>query len=216
VYCGNLDEVTEDHVIPKCLFLTGRPGDMPKVNACKACNNAEKSVNDTYLRDFLLLDMDSAEQPVPQQLFEKFARAVHRDQSIFAHHAMRSQPVELKTPSGLFAGLAYGIQLPDERITKELTMIVRGLYYAYIDERLPQMTPFEVIRQRDMSEVEANIQVLLKLGGKYMPVGDGDVFECVYGCAVEKPDVSLWYLNFYRRVVFSVATNRRGSPGNNR
>jgi hypothetical protein len=46
IYCGNVDEVTEDHVIPKCLFPKGRPGDIPKVNACKVCNNAAKSVND--------------------------------------------------------------------------------------------------------------------------------------------------------------------------
>jgi len=103
--------LTEDHVVPKCLFPTVHPNDVPKVYACKACNNEEKSVNDTYLRDFLLFDMDSADHPIPQQLFQKFAHEVHRDQSIIAHHTMRSQVVELITPSGLFAGYAYGVNL---------------------------------------------------------------------------------------------------------
>ncbi len=65
-----------------------------------------------------------------------------------------------------------------------------------------------------MDVVQREVQVLLQMGGKYQPVGDGSVFDCVYRYVAEKPDVSLWYLDFYRLVVFSVATNRRGTPGN--
>ena len=67
-----------------------------------------------------------------------------------------------------------------------------------------------------MDEVAQNVGILLNMGGTQVSVGTGEVFECAYGCAAEKPDVSLWYLNFYQRVVFSVATNRRGTPGNDR
>jgi len=58
--------------------------------------------------------------------------------------------------------------------------------------------------------------MLLYMGGSSVSVGTGEVFECAYGWAAEKPDVSLWYLNFYQRIVFSIATNRRGTVGNNR
>lgn len=219
-YCGNVGEVTDDHVIPQCLWPGRVPKDAILVDACKRCNNEEKSRNDTYLRDFLTMDMANEGQHVRERIYPKFMRAVQRNQSVFAHHAQRSQLVELITPSGLFAGYAYGIQLPTQQITKELTTIVRGLYYAYIGKNigltLPETTPFEVFRQRDMDEVAQNVGILLNMGGTQVSVGTGEVFECAYGCAAEKPDVSLWYLNFYQRVVFSVATNRRGTPGNDR
>ncbi len=67
-----------------------------------------------------------------------------------------------------------------------------------------------------MDDIVQHVEILLKMGGVSVSVGTGEVFECAYGCAAEKPDVSLWYLNFYQRVVFSVATNRRGSSENNR
>ena len=54
------------------------------------------------------------------------------------------------------------------------------------------------------------------MGGSSVSVGTSEVFECVYGWAAEKPGVSLWYLNFYQRIVFSIATNRRGTAENNR
>lgn len=102
---------------------------------------------------------------------------------------------------------------------KELATIVRGLYHAYIGKNigvtLPVPTPFEVFRQHDMDEIIQNIKMLLYMGGRSVSVGTGEVFECAYGCAAEKPDVSLWYLNFYQRIVFFIATNRRGTLGNN-
>jgi hypothetical protein len=219
-YCGSFGEVTDDHVVPQCLWSGRVPKDAPNVDACKKCNNEEKSRNDAYLRDFLTMDMANESQPVRERIYPKFMRAVQRNQSVFAHHAQRSQLVELVTPGGLFAGYAHGIQLPTQQITKELTTIVRGLFYVYIGKNigitLPETTPFEVFRQRDMNEVIQNIGLLLNMGGVSVSVGTGEVFECAYGCAAEKPDVSLWYLNFYQRVVFSVATNRRGSASNNR
>ncbi len=219
-YCGNFGEVTDDHVVPQCLWPGRVPKDAPIVDACKRCNNEEKSRNDTYLRDFLTMDIANEGQPVRERIYPKFIRAVQRNQSVFAHHSQRSQLVELVTPGGLFAGYAYGIQLPTQQITKELTTIVRGLYYAYIGKNigvtLPEATPFEVFRQHNMDEVIQNIGIILNMGGVCVTVGTGEVFECVYGYAAEKPDVSLWFLNFYQRIVFSVATNRRGSLGNDR
>jgi hypothetical protein len=134
----------------------------------------EKSRNDTYLRDFLTMDMANEGQPVRERMYPKFMRAVQCNQSVFAHHAQRSQLVELVTPGGLFAGYAYGIQLPTQQITKELATIVRGLYYAYIGKNigatLPETTPFEVFRQRDMDEVIQNIRMLLYMGAVLYPL----------------------------------------------
>ena len=219
-YCGNIGEVTEDHVVPQCLWSGRVPKDAPHVDACRKCNNEEKSRNDTYLRDFLTMDMANEDQPIRERIYPKFMRAVQGNHSVFARHAQRSQLVELAPPGGLFAGYAHGIYLPTQQITKELITIIRGLYHTYIGKgigaTLPESTSFDVFRQRDVDEVVKNIRILLYMGGRSVSVGTGEVFECAYGCAAEKLDVSLWYLNFYQRIVFSVATNRRGSSGNAR
>ena len=63
-YCGRIEQLSVDHVIPQCLFSGNLPGDIPKVYACSLCNTTVKSGNDTYLRDMLLTDIDSSQHPL--------------------------------------------------------------------------------------------------------------------------------------------------------
>jgi hypothetical protein len=213
-YCGEYNKLSKDHVIPQCLFTDNLPGDIPKVYACTTCNNVAKSGNDTYLRDALVIDMDSSEHPIIQQLWEKFARAVQRNQSELANEIVQQkiQRIELRTPSGLFAGWVYGFKPENDRTKPLLSMMVRGLYHFYVGGTLPEIIPFDVFRIRgDLSVMETNIQMLLQLGGRYVCVGDGQVFECIYGYAVDRPEVSMWFLCFYKRAIFGVVTNHQAS-----
>jgi hypothetical protein len=210
-YCGKIEKLTQDHVIPQCLFIGSLPGDIPKVYACSTCNNTAKSSNDTYLRDALITDIDSSQHPIAQRLWEKFARAALRNQSVLAREVVqRSQLVPLHTPSGLFAGWAYGFEPAQQRNTAILSMIVRGLYHFYIGKRLPSQTQFDVFRMRgDLKPLETNIQVLLQSGARYIRVGDGQVFECIYAYAIDRPEASIWLLFFYKSAIFGVVTDRQ-------
>lgn len=116
--------MSREHVIPQGLFANRLPGDLPKVLVCEPCNN-KKSRYDTYLRDFLLLDMDSAGQPEVRELFPRLERAIPRKQSEMAYHVMQSQLVSLYTPSKVFAGFAYATDLPKETIMTALEYITR-------------------------------------------------------------------------------------------
>ncbi len=89
-YCGTIGEVTDDHVVPQCLWPGRMPKEAPIVDACKKCNNEEKSRTDTYLRDFLTMDMANEGQPARERIYPKMMRAVQRNQSVFAHHAQRA------------------------------------------------------------------------------------------------------------------------------
>jgi hypothetical protein len=103
VYCGKRDQLSEDHVIPQCLFAGNCPGNTPKVYACEKCNNIVKSANDAYLRDMLFMDMDSTQHPIVQQLWEKFARALSRNQSPAALQAWpTSQDIMLQRSTTLY------------------------------------------------------------------------------------------------------------------
>jgi hypothetical protein len=206
-YCGKRAILTRDHVIPQCLYINGVPGNSPKVHACSHCNNDLKSRLDTYFRDFLVLDIEGSEHPVSKSLFPKLARAVKRKQSVMALHIMQAQLMPRFTPSGLFAGFVYGIQLPDQSITTELSMMTRGLYYFYTRQMLPQNISFTIHRQWDMQKYATDIQLLLSKGAHYVAAGEGDVFECMYAIPQEKPTCSLWFLSFLRKVYFSVTTD---------
>src|SRR5437660_7416687 len=131
VYCGKENALSEDYVIPQCLFTRGWSEDIPKVGTCKSCNNEEKSANATSLRDVLLLAKDSSEHPTAQQLYENFALAVGQSQSTLPHDAVQSQFLSRFPPSGMIVGWAHGTELPGGQIIATLTMMVRGLYHAY-------------------------------------------------------------------------------------
>lgn len=41
-------------------------------------------------------------------------------------------------------------------------------------------------------------------GGCYGHIGNGDIFECVFGHASDVPEAGIWILNFLRRALFVV------------
>ena len=41
VYCWKNPATTDDHVIPRCLFIPPLPSNMPTVPACQECNARE-------------------------------------------------------------------------------------------------------------------------------------------------------------------------------
>lgn len=204
-YCGKQAPLNLDHVIPQCLYINGVPGNSPKVFACSQCNNILKSRLDSYVRDFLITDIEGSEHAVSKQLFPKLARSVGRNQSEFARHMRGMQPMLRFTPKGLFEGFVYSKQLPNDSIGNGISMMIRGLYYCYVKQILQQNIAIQVHRQWDMQKLVPEIQTLFKLGAVYKPAGDGDVFECFYIIAPEKPPASLWFLSFLRKVYFSVA-----------
>lgn len=204
-YCGERAILTRDHVIPQCLYTDGAPGNSPKIYACSRCNNILKSRLDAYIRDFLIMDIRGSEHPVAKRLFPKLARSVSRNQSEFARDAKSFHLIPRFTPGGLFAGFAYAVQLPNDSICDGIAMMTRGLYCFYTRQILPRNITMQVHRQWDMQKLEPEIQMLFKLGAVYKPAGDGEVFECIYIIAPERPTASLWFLSFLREIYFSVA-----------
>ena len=207
-YCGVYsDELSEDHVIPQCLFSGRPPRDTPAVYACKECNTRQKSLGDTYLRDFLITDLANSGRPVLPSLHEAFERAKENNQSQFSRDVrLRAMPDH--APGGLFRGFSVFESVPSEPMKAILRTTVRGLYRAYTQKWLPDKIPVEVFRITNPAHINPLVQELSQRGGKYVAAGDGNVFECLYGIAKELPTESIWWLSFYRHSVFCVATNR--------
>jgi hypothetical protein len=103
-YCGQHDTLMVDHVIPRCLFdgvTSGVPGDVPKVGACRQCNNA-KSTDDTFLRDVLVRDLRLAEHHIAQTIRHgAHERSISRGKSQYPRATSRLRFVPSPTGSGL-------------------------------------------------------------------------------------------------------------------
>lgn len=205
VYCCQEVELTEDHVIPQCLFPNGIPTDAPKVWACELCNGVVKSRLDQYFRDLLVTDMHSSQSPVAQELFPKFGRSVVRNQSKMARDILKkAQFVELRTPGGIYCGHGYTTQEATEKTREIMAMYVRGLYAFYIHKMLPQDMEFDFFRFGKSEKLNEILRMLNENGGSYGRIGNGDIFECVFGHAVDAPEAGIWILNFLRRALFVV------------
>jgi HNH endonuclease len=199
-YCKTVGTLTPDHVVPQCLFGGRVPPDIPVVPACDDCNHRKKSRVDTYLQHTLLCDLDTYNHPTARKLFDgAFARALNRNQSWLARHVRtRLRPVEMVTPSGLFAGIAYEAPLPHGQVTDVLSMMVRGLHPHYTGDRLPEDIAWTVHRVRNVPDAQQIVQVAVALGQlRYQPVGDSTIFNCIFGVEPGDPALSLWWLSFY-------------------
>src|SRR5258708_36711028 len=157
-YCGQHDILTVDHVIPRCLLdgvTGGVPGNVPKVGACRQCNNA-KSTDDTFLRDVLVRDLRLAEHPIAQTIRHgAHERSISRGKSQYPRAASRLRFVPSPTGSGL--SVAEPI-LPKERLHGIFTRLVRGLMVAYSNYELPRTTNFNVLRAADTRVALAEAQ----------------------------------------------------------
>lgn len=197
-------------MIPKRLFLPPLPSDMITVNACQSCNNNAKSQDDRYLMHWLVCDYQNWQHPVARRLFEERVRPrVREGKSAFAFDAMRGRVGDVHSPSGIIVGRVFMAEIPDERVTRTLSRIVRGLYYHCTKTMMPNNVEFEIRRQFNVAGLQEPVQTLMRLGGKQITIGNDEVFRCVYLWSPDHPAHSIWLLGFYNGAVFSVGTSEK-------
>jgi hypothetical protein len=206
-YCGRFRELTRDHVIATCLFPPPLPVDMITVDACEECNGRKKSRDDSFLRDFLCYDAWGNTHPTAQQLFKgKAMRSIERNSSELANMAvMMGRLKPFNSPSGIYLGDAIQFEIPNTRIEQIISTIVRGLYFDAREQRLPTNCQFYVDRHIFPWQFKTLKEVMDSLH-MHGPRVLGDVFRCVYAIATGEPYLTMWILQLYNRVVFSVFT----------
>ena len=211
-YCGQHNMLTVDHVIPRCLFdgvTGGVPGDVPRVGACRSCNNA-KSSDDTFLRDVLVRDLRLVEHPIAQTIRHgAHERSIIRGKSQYPRAASRLRYVPSPTGSGLWAAEPI---LPRERLHGIFTRLVRGLMVSYEQYELPSTTNFDVVRAVDKKGALAEARRWAADTNDMVhtiQAGDGSVFWCVYYHSLTPGHLnqSIWWLRFYEHAVYWIATD---------
>ncbi len=214
VYCNLREGTTEDHTIPKSVFLKPLPDNMVKVPACLKCNG-EKSKDDDYLRDMLLVDWENELHPMAQSdLRGKLIRAIGRNQSHLIRQGRTTRrPTPFHSPGGVYLATASAIPIDQARINLMFERIVRGLYYTFSGGvRLPADCTFEVVKVHAMAK-EQTMKMFDRPGASSYAIGDS--FDCAYFVAKEDPTVSIWLLQLFNVFVL-VTTNadkHRPKPG---
>jgi hypothetical protein len=211
VYCrqaGTLDNPIEDeHVIPKTLFRGPLPQDIVVVPACRNCNR-EKSKDDSYLRDMLILDDQVSKHPDQQWHVEKIYRAAQRKQSRVAWlAATKAQLKPFITPGGIYLGDLWEIPLDEDRMTKIFSWIIRGLYYVLRQgERLPENYVSKVVRIKPGVDVNPILETFqkAKCNGPYT-IGNG-IFGCFFIFSEDDPGQTYWWMWFYSSIGFLITT----------
>jgi hypothetical protein len=142
-YCGHLGQVTQEHVMPRCIFPFGVPPDSPQITACKHCNHA-KSRFDSILRDALCLDvvgsttaqarkinLESKTILVPSNIHGAPMRSALRGSSEFVD-AMLNSPVEHHEANVFSSTITTPVVQNDsaaELASEAVAWVTRGLYF---------------------------------------------------------------------------------------
>jgi hypothetical protein len=205
VYCQINQATTRDHVVPRNLFLSPLPLNMVTVPACQSCN-FEKSKNDDYLRDMLIVDIHCSEHSVAKALIAgKMKRAMQKNRSTIARTIVKQgRLAPMYTPSGIYLGDFPSFSLDGERINETFKTIARGLYYKLRNQRFPDGYSFEVLRIDPW--YAQHLFDSMKAKGANGPYALGQVFACLFMCAAEDPGITWWLMQFYGGMVITVAT----------
>jgi len=217
-YCGNVSEVTREHVIPKCLFTKPFPPNLITVPVCEPCNHA-KSHNDDFLRDWLTMDIFGSQSPEAQAVFDDTVLRAIRDghSKISKQLLSEAQLKPFTTKNGIYLGDIPSIQLDEERVNEIFTTIVRGLYYYQFKDCLPEGLSFTLRGQYPWDH--ENIFAIFRNMRAQRWRTLGNVFGYTYTRLEYPLFASVWMLLFYNRVMFTIsaidpeAENYRPSPG---
>jgi hypothetical protein len=203
VYCSQLKEVSKDHVVPKCLFTQPYPPNLISVPACDDCNR-EKSLNDDYLRDFLVTDNYVNQSPVAQQIFhQKMLSSQRQGSSVIAREAVSKARLEpLYTKGGIYMGDFHTVVVDAKRIETIFKTLVKGLYYNSQKKLFPDGYVFE-LRRHFPWDFQSVWAAMSKLTPRIRTLGN--VFGCAFQKAEEDAFTTLWLFWFYERIAFSVS-----------
>jgi hypothetical protein len=200
VYCAKADGTSKDHVVPDCLFVGPKPPNLLTVPACLACNGIEKSQDDTFLRDLLVVDIDN-EHPIAKSLLDtKVRRSAQRSLSEIAKLVAGAAEQPRYDHEGTYLGEFTKVEVPDNRVSRIMCRIVRGLYYSERKQILPSSHRMTVLRQ-PTAAFSRLYDVL-----KHPPMRTfGDIFGYAW-VNLSAPLRMIWLLWFYDSIVFTVSS----------
>jgi len=215
IYCQSNPGETDDHVPPKSLFPKPRPSNLITVPACDQCNKSFKNDDEYFLN--IALEWAASESSDGRQIADNRLRSMKRKESrrFWQSLVAKTEPVEVRTPSGLYLANSLEVRLDGGRIARTITRIVKGLYFEITKKPIPiganvVSMQFSEFRRtcNDLPDMEQVIQAIPKFPGRFI---GKDTFEFRYLIFNEASFFSVWFIQFYRRHGFIATTGLSNS-----
>jgi len=219
-HCGNVGQLTEDHLPARNLFHESAPRDYITVPSCVDCNGGA-SMDDEYLRTVLIMKERAGSHPGAIALRSKVFRGLRRtDRLGLAKRILQgTAPVSVNTPAGIYLGdrLAFNVDL--KRLRKVIARFTTGFFFNHTQMRLPSGYEVVVYDEDSVRDLSATDQAEFRktivaptLNNRPISIGSGILRYWVAWC-VDDPFVSSWIFEFFDDVRFVSATLPRGIAG---
>lgn len=218
VYCGQHGPITKDHVPPRSFFGNKLPQDIQLVTVpcCEPCRGKYGKL-DERLQVFLTTLADPDKNPIVHGLWDddgRIAKGSRRPEGEGFRHGVLDTifPVELRTPSGLYAGRTGGFRASDVGIPEFVARTVRALYFRERSKPLPgdhavwfAGTPAQLLSVYP----EEPRQVIIAAMRQNIRAVHPHVFKYAYVTAHDAPTSTMWFMKFYNAAEFAATTNPR-------
>jgi hypothetical protein len=195
VYCGELRELTSDHVPPRCLFSKPRPS-LVTVPCCQVCNR-EFGKYDEYFRLAITTGIDR--EAFPRENADSVRAINNLNRAESQGFALRMLRDYLPNPGRL--------KIDKERIKVVLYRITRGLFFHHRQVRMaePIAFTFRMVNE-DLKINESGLQCINRLRENMATIGSG-VFRYGFESFLQPdPFGTAWLMQFYDHKSFFCVT----------
>jgi len=192
-YCGALSPTTRDHIPPKGIFPTPRPGDLITVPSCMACNQGA-SASDESFRAYLSLHVGMDTSSTSRLWTQAALPGIRRNRPLHRRLLAETQRVWLTTPSGVIHSHAYRLLWDSAAHDATNERMIRGLYFHHYGDVLGTRVRVKShwFRTLDTDLLEATEECEQRSAGD-------DQFVYRFGRASGAPLHSIWLFEFYKR-----------------
>jgi len=183
---------TKDHIIPDNLFPDDQRTNLWTSPACRPCND-RLAPDEEVFRIFVTGQAEEGSAGL-KVWREGVRRTLGKQPKLKAMLASQMHLVEVRTPAGLYLGKQWAMYAKTDRITPVLDKIIRGLFYREKKQPLGEVSVHAFLNpQQRLPEI---------LQGAKRGSLNSPVFEFAWVEAVDEPRQRIWWLLFYRKVLF--------------
>lgn len=201
-YCGAQEKkMTEEHIVPKGLFIKDHNVTIP---VCYSCNSG-KSKDDEYFRLVFAVLKESAGNKIAMKVIDKVKRSLsYPEQKSFKEMISRSSNnIFIKNDNGEVV-INHGLKVEINRINSIFEFITKGLFYKEKGYRLTnEYQVFSTFgRENETEEGKENVKKFRKsLENKpWIEIGEQDVFKYRYHFPKADSQRSIWEMKIYNGI----------------
>ncbi len=200
-YCDVAPAGSVDHVPPRAFFQQPLNCDLMTVPCCTSCNQ-RFSLDDQYARIIIGSRQDVLIQPRLAALMAATIRAIEKPGNSRFREMMgrRVHRGNVRIRSGVILPDQHWFEVDRGRLVRWLQRLFRGLHYHELGGPVPEGFEISVHLGEDVSEL---VQDCVQWFAAEPLRRSGDwIFEFKWARIPDKPQATLWCIQFYRCAVF--------------